>query len=186
MTDALFLGNNRFQSTPPRGGRLETREDGEDLYIISIHAPARGATRSCRSGLTRSGNFNPRPREGGDLNEIGQSCKLSKISIHAPARGATQFCPDCEKPIQISIHAPARGATRPLLLGLTFGAISIHAPARGATLVAHPRKTDGKFQSTPPRGGRLTLNFFRSSADRHFNPRPREGGDSHNILLIRF
>ena len=56
---------------------------------ISIHAPARGATRSLEA---------PGP--------------LRKISIHAPARGAT-VCPimPATGTVPISIHAPARGAT---------------------------------------------------------------------------
>jgi len=60
----------------------------EAMQVISIHAPARGATRTGDIYIT-PGN----------------------ISIHAPARGATiylltQSCCDL-----ISIHAPARGAT---------------------------------------------------------------------------
>ncbi len=56
-----------FQSTLPRGERLMDSLGARDVYIISIHAPARGATTDY---------------------EVDNSLYL--ISIHAPARGATQ------------------------------------------------------------------------------------------------
>ena len=56
---------------------------------ISIHAPARGATRG--NGRVRADheNFNPRSREGSD-GILAASWQTWKISIHAPARGATR------------------------------------------------------------------------------------------------
>ena len=56
--------------------------------VISIHAPAKGATAE------------PREIEA-----------VYRISIHAPAKGATEMDHhDCPM-IDISIHAPAKGAT---------------------------------------------------------------------------
>ena len=59
-----------FQSTPPRGGRLclWPMEFGDQL-LVSIHAPARGATWPLLPAALMSGSppcFNPRPRAGGD------------------------------------------------------------------------------------------------------------------------
>ena len=57
--------------------------------IVSIHAPARGATGS------------------------GQAVPADdKVSIHAPARGATADTGVDDGRFVVSIHAPARGATR--------------------------------------------------------------------------
>ena len=56
--------------------------------LISIHAPARGATEYAIAELSK-------PR----------------ISIHAPARGATVSSTRTHRTGRISIHAPARGAT---------------------------------------------------------------------------
>ena len=56
--------------------------------IISIHAPARGAT-----------------------DTANQQHLLLPISIHAPARGATLSGQISFSDLEISIHAPARGAT---------------------------------------------------------------------------
>ena len=79
----------RFQSTLPRGERQRTerllcllynfnprsREGSDTVFhakhlhsLISIHAPARGATK-----------------------EVRKTLNLTLISIHAPARGATAF-----------------------------------------------------------------------------------------------
>jgi len=56
----------RFQSTRPRGARLSYLLYFEPFEVVSIHAPAWGATAAC---------FRPRRR----------GC----VSIHAPAWGAT-------------------------------------------------------------------------------------------------
>ena len=144
-----------FQSTHPRGVRQIIGKLRITIRIISIHAPARGATSSCPW-----------------LDE----CVY--ISIHAPARGATGLR---QKPLslessfqsthprgvrrrrdgagdawrKISIHAPARGATGHVGRFQIVRAISIHAPARGAT----------------------ALCFYHPNLCSHFNPRTREGCD---------
>jgi len=57
---------SQFQSTHPRGVRPDTASNHKVNGIVSIHAPARGAT------LT-----------------LAVFTKLFDVSIHAPARGAT-------------------------------------------------------------------------------------------------
>ena len=57
--------------------------------VVSIHAPARGATRVLR-----------------DIAVNAQA-----VSIHAPARGATLTDSSARNDAKVSIHAPARGAT---------------------------------------------------------------------------
>ena len=59
-----------------------------DKYLVSIHAPAWGATNNLN-------NYN----NGKD------------VSIHAPAWGATAKLPPICRPKKVSIHAPAWGAT---------------------------------------------------------------------------
>ncbi len=148
--------------------------------LISIHAPARGATR-----------------------QTSHDYKRPKISIHAPARGATTNWRRCRAKETISIHAPARGATDinvPEVLYTVFQStlprgerhnpaihprhtadfnprsregsdcgvehqvrgrlISIHAPARGATIMGLWMSTNQEFQSTLPRGERR--NYYKS------------------------
>ncbi len=84
---------------------------------VSIHAPARGATRlvsstatwRCFNPRTREGCdircgidpkqlncFNPRTREGCDLERTSLIQRIG-VSIHAPARGATAFAFQIQK-----------------------------------------------------------------------------------------
>ena len=70
--------------------RLSAINDTIANILISIHAPAKGAT--C---LSTNNNT------------------IQNISIHAPAKGATRFGGDVNQAIGISIHAPAKGATAP-------------------------------------------------------------------------
>jgi len=54
-----------FQSTPPHGGRPSAPHHDGTAPLVSIHAPAWGATwRECDA--TPPPGFNPRPRMGGD------------------------------------------------------------------------------------------------------------------------
>ena len=78
--------------------------------LVSIHAPARGATTSSAGPRRSSDSFNPRAREGRD-EVFGLRDRQAIVSIHAPARGATiDGLTSCDL-ISVSIHAPARGAT---------------------------------------------------------------------------
>jgi len=165
----------RFQSTPLHEGRLAasdiqcvftrfnprpcTRGDAGlhhrvDLRVVSIHAPARGATESV---LFRSStmSFNPRPCTRGDTEATGGGY-AHKVSIHAPARGATQIIPVLDPLVRVSIHAPARGATSGSSRRPRRRPVSIHAPARGATAAGGPVPTAGRC----------------------FNPRPCTRGDA--------
>ena len=104
-----YLMATLFQSTLPRRERLtgwllkniyanfnpRSREGSDVLnnriFIdneISIHAPAKGATR----------------QPHGELHE-------KAISIHAPAKGATAMTVSTTDTESFSIHAPAKGAT---------------------------------------------------------------------------
>ena len=80
-------------------------------YLISIHAPARGAT---------------------PLALLNLILRI-RISIHAPARGATVYT--MRKPASgIFQSTLPRGERHALLRQVTsYVVISIHAPARGAT-----------------------------------------------------
>ena len=124
---------NRFQSTLPReerrsdvsifaiesydfNPRSHERSDKAQnylkrYYIISIHAPTRGAT-SMQKKNSRLGQFQSTlPRE----ERLGRNARslIFLISIHAPTRGATPLAVIFHCILLISIHAPTRGATIP-------------------------------------------------------------------------
>ena len=107
----MYLYTLKFQSTLPRRERHGVTvselsdyynfnprsREGSDIFIqhllyypflISIHAPAKGATYF-----------------------IKETDKTYKISIHAPAKGATDSDFYFQNVSHISIHAPAKGAT---------------------------------------------------------------------------
>ena len=58
-------------------------------YMVSIHAPTRGATLSKIYVVRRLDCFNPRTHTGCDTPFLQASYDLGYVSIHAPTRGAT-------------------------------------------------------------------------------------------------
>ena len=153
--------SRRFQSTLPRGERRQTPITIFTLPDISIHAPARGATTRHMSSLTIVSDFNPRSREGSDLKAL-----IDGIAI------------------PISIHAPARGATIRACLVFFLQCISIHAPARGATSYGSRNSClKFQFQSTLPRGERLSNYLDCLGSNPNFNPRSREGSDMKKRVM---
>ena len=121
-SDAIFVPTSKiiknFNPRPREGSDIPAFPPHPCMYVISIHAPARGAT----------------------INK-GIECVNTAISIPAPARGATHMifnrfkssihfnprpregsddtaCNDVKRPLMISIHAPARGATFIFLIRL--------------------------------------------------------------------
>ncbi len=203
-------GGTAFQSTPPRGGRLGQQIRIIDLFAVSIHAPARGATRwgwraarrgrvsihAPARGATALGQprrargapgFNPRPRAGGDKSSTpcltshpkfqstpprggrprGRCPLASRFPFQStPPRGGRRPATTCRPNRQVSIHAPARGATDGVEVGAYAApGVSIHAPARGATRSTSASARGGRFQSTPPRGGRLARREARQARE---------------------
>ncbi len=175
---ASCVSTARFLSTLPRGERRQNGRRVKRDDVVSIHAPARGATL-----------------------EIAATRRWREVSIHAPARGATIARSRPTIRVVVSIHAPARGATRAqiacVLIVCGFyprsragsdrsreafacaaecfyprsragsdrwlladrrdcSPVSIHAPARGATRnKADALHIQNLFLSTLPRGERL-------------------------------
>ena len=102
--------------------------------IVSIHAPARGATteRCCHH------------------------CHCG-VSIHAPARGATRFR-RCVPRIDQRFNPRTRTGCDPILRPCGQKRwVSIHAPARGATKTMLLYSIMIRFQSTHPHGVRQRL-----------------------------
>ena len=123
--------------------------------LISIHAPARGATSMAAMGTTLGNgfqstlprgerlvkpcclkypfNFNPRSREGSDAEKRRGNC-MAKVNFNPRSReGSDEDVTTKVDSLEISIHAPARGATSTYQHTHYSTRISIHAPARGAT-----------------------------------------------------
>ena len=143
---------------------------------ISIHAPARGATKSSGDHAVLQGFQSTLPRGERRVYEITKR-GTRRISIHAPARGATTRIIQLSRGSELFQSTLPRGERHPATLliqsDVNFNprsregsdrkgcrhcclwCISIHAPARGAT-----------------KG--MVWNIVQC---RHFNPRSREGSD---------
>jgi len=124
-------------------------------YNVSIHAPARGATRFILLFSRGDICFNPRSRTGSDtllfqsviLYFLFQSTlphgeRLLMPIIISPRllcfnprsrTGSDGISVKDAKARLVSIHAPARGATADHTRKFCGFRVSIHAPARGAT-----------------------------------------------------
>ena len=110
IAESVYGRRDEFQSTRPHGARPACTGFTDNLYVVSIHAPAWGAT-VLEHGL--------RGHRG--------------VLIHAPAWGATCFKCARYSVSDVSIHAPAWGATAELVSSGGPFLVSIHAPAWGAT-----------------------------------------------------
>ena len=105
-------------------------------FLISIHAPTWGATRLSWTGDTHIINFNPRTHVGCDVEFTRALSLILIISIHAPTWGATSILAYCWS-----------------------SAVNFNPRTHVGCDKAMERKTDQeiKFQSTHPRGVRLTM-----------------------------
>ena len=147
-----------FQSTPPRRERPITPLQLQEQINISIHAPAKGATKQQLLKSMVARYFNPRPREGSDLQGL-PLFRCYKYFNPRPREGSD--CPKWSKrcdPTNFNPR-PREGSDAGLSDSeRALGYISIHAPAKGATIFIVVSSLKGVY----------------------FNPRPREGSDGRN------
>ncbi len=122
----------RFQSTRPQGARRGVGRNSTIRFLVSIHAPAGGAT-ACPP-LVRA---------------------VGGVSIHAPAGGATHKSVAKNLPKRVSIHAPAGGATLWPLVAIPAAATFQSTRPQGARRTqSMPCLFFCMFQSTRPQGAR--------------------------------
>ena len=144
-----------FQSTHPRGVRHLCQHGGCFQAVVSIHAPAWGATPMLGASANSAMFQSTHPR-GVRPGRCGRGRGTGLVSIHAPAWGATHAQSSQPFIPPVSIHAPAWGATQELVKTPLQRGVSIHAPAWGATTMGTmPELYHWLFQSTHPRGVRL-------------------------------
>ena len=125
-----------------------------DIFLqlsISIHAPAKGATK----------------RYIVHIDDL-------EISIHAPAKGATLMRSSLLRSTHISIHAPAKGATTYVFAKLRqvlhFNPRSREGSDNSRAI--NPRMIE-RFQSTLPRRERPAVTGYRSRKNRFQSTLPR-------------
>ena len=96
-----------FQSTRPRGARLSPPIHAA-YFVVSIHAPAGGATMYSLAAVEYFG-FNPRARGGRDFKN--DNVIFIYVFQSTRPRGARLFSSSTKRFSIVSIHAPAGGAT---------------------------------------------------------------------------
>ena len=164
---------NGFQFTPLREGRRLPDSQGGACYVISIHAPPRGATPAAaqpngpvifqftplregrHTAQARDGtgsNFNSRPSARGDRSAHPEASPPHNFNSRPSARGDDAVAP-VQETLDISIHAPPRGATMLKAEFLRARIISIHAPPRGATRRSLQGGIKTDFNSRPSARG---------------------------------
>ena len=152
-----FVVKVGFQSTLPRRERHmfsflvwdferfnpRSREGSDEIppptrgnaTLVSIHAPAKGATSGTVKIADAEQEFQSTLPRRERLEALEDLEILTVVSIHAPAKGATIYPEDMGAAAkEVSIHAPAKGATTSTPgIGYRYLTVSIHAPAKGAT-----------------------------------------------------
>ena len=122
---------------------------------VSIHAPREGR-RTARAISLSSTGFNPRPHARGDFGSPLRSCAIKMFQSTPHTRGDEAGKPHLTGSLSFNPRPHTRGDP---IGGINVlpQRVSIHAPTRGATFEKGLNVRDFKFQSTPPRGGRLRI-----------------------------
>ena len=127
-------------------------------YAISIHAPARGATKQSKGYGVLHGLFQSTLPRGERQPCLLEYPANNEISIHAPARGATDCILFCVYSFTYFNPRSREGSDEKVWRGEWVIGISIHAPARGATNAKCSLTcSEMEFQSTLPRGERQQI-----------------------------
>ena len=123
--------------------------------MISIHAPARGATRCKKRLVCFKQNFNPRSREGSDSVFFKVRSFLDYFNPRSREGSDSGVPKNNAIALKISIHAPARGAT---FVGVNLLNVILDFNPRsreGSDNFNNLENAVGRlFQSTLPRGER--------------------------------
>ena len=148
--------SRRFQSTHPRGVRPPRWDSFPLCSLVSIHAPAWGATSASARKAASVAVFQSTHPRGVRRSVPSAVCNTSEFQSTHP-----------------------RGVRPPDPLSVCDGqAVSIHAPAWGATMVLRMMGYSlAMFQSTHPRGVRPHRAEDYPPVRICFNPRTRVGCD---------
>ena len=170
-----------FQSTRPRGARRKKQAELVIRLAVSIHAPAWGATAFCGAIAFCLISFNPRARVGRDRLLIQRTPAFRQVSIHAPAWGATSIHKSLSTTTSRFNPRARAGRDTSFWLDFTQSSAFQSTRPRGARLSAtFPSGTMAMFQSTRPRGARHSL-IGRLDSDRNVSIHAPAWGATENI-----
>ena len=167
---------------PARGATVEIKKTFT-ILVISIHAPARGATSIPLIDATVDNAFQSTLPRGERLLNVEIAQKQTYFNPRS-REGSDNNNDDFIDELSISIHAPARGATYTLDNAFPGICISIHSPARGATTIFLISSSFIRISIHAPARGATLLQPVSLPARSHFNPRSREGSDAESLLHV--
>jgi len=150
----------KLQSTRPRGARPAVYGFVLWQCIVSIHAPAWGATVLAGFSSAPGSSFNPRARVGRDRKSRDSSLNGIKFQSTRP-RGARQF-PNDPNTQYLCFNPRARVGRDAQTISFFKTIICFNPRAR----VGRDKRLDGggreiaRFQSTRPRGARHSRPFI--------------------------
>ena len=170
-----------FQSTRPHGARPSTLDPATPRAMVSIHAPAWGATTAGPGRRHRGSRFNPRARMGRDEEGAGwvgcRKCFNPRARMGRDNAGTRTAIMSGVDPFQSTRPHGARRSSR--------------CPGRGHHWRFNPRARMGRdrdgqpvmrsklvFQSTRPHGARQQTGPADQGRRWRFNPRARMGRDA--------
>ena len=189
-----------FQSTLPRGERRDLDKLTYLQEYVSIHAPARGATKNDEEGTDESNVSIHAPARGATFSRLAMRFSMTAFQSTLP-RGERPFSPQHCHSIAYEFQSTLpRGERRMVMYGTQYRGsfnprsragsdngeaeletavvfVSIHAPARGATHLLQPvGRVFGVSIHAPARGATLARGegALRCAS---FNPRSRAGSD---------
>ena len=125
-------------------------------FFISIHAPPRGATQRRNQGRRQADYFNSRPSARGDGNPRRAEAWTRQFQFTPLREGRRRGRLSGQRRGYFNSRPSARGDGFVAFL-LRGGLISIHAPPRGATRPDQKNPAASRFQFTPLREGRPTI-----------------------------
>ena len=167
----------------PAKGATKLLDSIKGYEMISIHAPAKGATSPSKAYLSIFMDFNPRSREGSD--SYWRPARRIRDYFNPRSREGSDGYLRRFSVCALDFNPRSReGSDDDGCEILSFVAtISIHAPAKGATYRQCAQNYKPLFQSTLPRRERPSLRSFLYLIQSYFNPRSREGSDGQDVSI---
>ena len=142
----------------------------------------RGARPQHKVSECRDDCFNPRALAGRDVMRVDPFPKRLRFNPRALAGRDGTLVLQLPPPTYVSIHAPSRGATRkhlPMIEALVFQSTRPRGARLTSGVINHPI---GMFQSTRPRGARLIPIAVWPAITSCFNPRALAGRDELGVF----
>ena len=184
--DAALWQSPRWLSVsihaPAKGATRRRGRRPRDL-LVSIHAPAKGATVGVAFlGVWAVFQFT-RPRRARHGSVMAITPK-GRVSIHAPAKGATDSAAADWPSTPVSIHAPAKGATRRFPIGILLDFLFQFTRPRRARQGLRGGAADARVSIHAPAKGATSVESFVGKDDGFQFTRPRRARRGHRARLL--